>query len=68
MAVNNTRSMNADLQQGLADGQIKTLTPDRGGTVEVQAVHERAISLQSQYSISDHMHAFAQGCQCAECM
>jgi len=68
MAINNSRSMNADLQQGLIDGLVKTLTPDRGGTVEVQHVHERALALQSQYSVSDHMHSYAMGCQCAECV
>lgn len=68
MAVNNSRSMNADLQEGLLDGRVKTLTPDRGGSPEVQFVHERALSLQAQYSISDHMHSFAMGCQCAQCV
>lgn len=68
MAINDFRSMNADLQQGLVDGRIKSLAPDRGGSVEVQFVHERALGLQAQYSISDHMHSFATGCQCAECL
>lgn len=67
MAINDSRSMNADLQEGLLDGRVKTLSPDRGGTVEVQNVHERALALQAQYSISDHMHSFAMGCQCAQC-
>lgn len=67
MAVNDSRSMNADLQQGLLDGRLKTLTPDRGGSVEVQNVHDRALALQAQYSISDHMQSFAMGCQCAQC-
>lgn len=67
MAVNDSRSMNADLQEGLLDGRLKSLTPDRGGTVEVNFVHDRAMGLQAQYSISDHMHSYAMGCQCAQC-
>ena len=34
MAVNESRSMNADLNEGLVDGVVKHLTPDRGGVVE----------------------------------
>lgn len=67
MAVNNSRSMNADLRQGLLDGREKALTPDRGGSVEVNHVHDRALSLQAQYGISEHMHSYAMGCQCGQC-
>lgn len=67
MAYNLSRSMNADLQAGIIDGSVKNLSPDRGGTVEVQAVHERALSLQAQYSISDHMQAYLNGCGCSLC-
>lgn len=31
MAVNETRSMNADLREGITDGIVKKVTPDRGG-------------------------------------
>jgi hypothetical protein len=31
MAVNETRSMNADLREGLTDGRIKKVAPNRGG-------------------------------------
>jgi hypothetical protein len=31
MAVNETRSMNADLREGITDGMVKKSTPDRGG-------------------------------------
>jgi len=67
MAVNDSRSMNADLQQGLTDGRVKTLTPDRGGTVEVSNVLQRAEALQRQYAIADRMHSFASDCNCGYC-
>jgi hypothetical protein len=31
MAVNETRSMNEDLREGITDGVVKKATPDRGG-------------------------------------
>lgn len=31
MAVNESRSMNADLREGITDGMVKKPTPDRGG-------------------------------------
>lgn len=34
MAVNESRSMNADLRAGLTDGIVKKLAPNRGGVVE----------------------------------
>lgn len=33
MAVNESRSMNGDLAIGIADGTVKSMTPDRGGVV-----------------------------------
>jgi hypothetical protein len=45
--------MNLDLQKGLNDGVFKSLTPSRGGEVEMQAVHERASLLQPQYNVND---------------
>lgn len=53
MAVNETRSLNRDLQTGVKDGLIKTITPDRGGVVETNAVVERAAMLQRQYNVTD---------------
>lgn len=32
MAVNQTRSMNADLREGLTDGTVKKVAPNRGGS------------------------------------
>jgi hypothetical protein len=32
MAVNETRSMNADLREGITDGVVKKVAPNRGGT------------------------------------
>lgn len=54
MAVNTSRSMNADLQQGTVDGLRKNLTPDRGGEVEEGAALTRAADLQPQYGITDN--------------
>jgi hypothetical protein len=51
MAINDTRSMNADLQLGVVDGKVKRLTPDRGGEVEMQAVTQRKYELQQQYGV-----------------
>jgi hypothetical protein len=45
--------MNLDLQKGLNDGVFKSLTPGRGGEVEMQAVQERASLLQPQYNVND---------------
>lgn len=32
MAVNESRSMNADLREGITDGVVKKVNPNRGGT------------------------------------
>jgi hypothetical protein len=53
MAVNNTRSMNEDLQAGIHDGCCKNLSPDRGGSVELHDLYERYATLQQQYGITD---------------
>lgn len=65
MAVNDARSMNADLKQGVRDGKYKSLTPDRGGSVEMQAVMERVDDLQTQYGMSVEDHPV--GCMCGYC-
>lgn len=51
MAVNESRSMNADMKQGANDGKFKSLTPDRGGEVEMGAVATRMTELQEQYNV-----------------
>ncbi len=53
MAVNETRSMNGDLQKGQVDGLLKGLAPDRGGEVETANTMERAAMLQRQYNVTD---------------
>lgn len=53
MAVNETRSMNDDLQKGVNDGLFKGLSPDRGGVVETPQLIERAATLQPQYNVTD---------------
>lgn len=52
MAVNNSRSMNADLKAGALDGVYKNLTPDRGGDTEDAYVAKRQMVLQEQYSMT----------------
>ena len=34
MAVNESRSLNGDLEEGISDGSVHKRTPDRGGVVE----------------------------------
>lgn len=53
MAVNATRSMNADLQKGVNDGLFKSITPGRGGEVETEHVIDRAVVLPPQYNVTD---------------
>jgi hypothetical protein len=52
MAVNNSRSMNADLKAGALDGKFKSLTPGRGGEVEEAYVTKRQMVLQEQYGMT----------------
>ena len=63
MAVNSSRSMNEDLQHGINDGVFKSLSPDRGGEVEMQDVRERAMMLQAQYDMNDIKMAVVQTAQ-----
>lgn len=68
MAVNNARSMNQDMLLGSqVDGQVKVLSPDRGGDVDLAAAHERANQLQAQYSIADMFHTYSDYCNCSSC-
>ena len=55
MAINDSRSMNVDLHNGLNDGRLKSLTPDRGGQVDNNHVGVRAGLLQAQYNVTDMM-------------
>ena len=60
MAVNETRSMNADLREGLTDGVVKKLEPDRGGArtnLVLDAQMKRLLPTQLglyDFSISEH--------------
>lgn len=49
MAVNSSRSQNADLRLGATDGAFKNLTPDRGGEVEMGMVTKRSMVLSEIY-------------------
>ena len=51
MAVNETRSMNADLREGITDGMVKKASPDRGGTPndDFDAMSSRAVLSQDLY-------------------
>lgn len=53
MAVNESRSMNRDLQLGATEGKFKSLTPSRGGEVEMTSPAVRAHELQLQYNVVD---------------
>jgi hypothetical protein len=53
MAVNESRSMNRDMTLGATDGKFKSLTPGRGGEVEIAAVTIRSHELQLQYDVVD---------------
>ncbi len=64
MAVNTSRSQNADLRLGATDGKYSNLTPDRGGNVEMDAVKERAALVTPKYNSFDvHGHS----CNCNHC-
>lgn len=65
MTVNKSRSMNADMKQGVNDGTFKSLTPNRGGVVEMGDVLKRADQLPPQYNIATPIHQY--GCSCGYC-
>lgn len=65
MAVNDSRSMNADMKMGSEDGRFKSLTPDRGGVVEMSNVLKRADQLPPQYNVATPIHQY--GCGCGYC-
>lgn len=52
MAVNETRSLNGDLREGITDGVVKKLTPDRGGVTDSTSVAARNMDLQQQYGMT----------------
>ena len=69
MAINETRSMNNDLQLGLRDGAFKSITPDRGGAVDPSHAIERSSTLQLQYNVVDErMGIHPAGCKCEGCV
>ena len=51
MAVNETRSLNGDLREGITDGVVKKIAPDRGGSLsnEEDAALVRASVHQDLY-------------------
>lgn len=63
MAANFSRSMNADLFLGSqVDGRMKTLYPNRGGSVEDSRLVERAKDLQEQYAVAHMGYSYAESC------
>jgi hypothetical protein len=52
MAVNESRSLNGDLREGLTDGVVKKATPDRGGVTDSASVSARNSRLQQQYGMT----------------
>jgi hypothetical protein len=69
MAVNESRSANADLQLGIRDGRFKSLTPSRGGDVDDSFDRIQASVLPKQYGVNDGytVPAHAAGCSCGAC-
>ena len=52
MAVNESRSMNADLREGLTDGTVKKLAPNRGGVIEPSDGKARSVLHSELYDQS----------------
>ena len=52
MAVNCSRSMNAELEAGRLDGTIKKVSPHRGGLVDAATFNARE-TLSSDYGVGD---------------
>ena len=50
MAVNTSRSQNADLRLGATDGTFKSPTPGRGGEVEMHCPTKLTMVLNEQYN------------------
>jgi hypothetical protein len=50
MAVNTSRSQNADLRLGATDGTFKNTTPNRGGEVEMKSPTKLTMVLNEQYN------------------
>lgn len=62
------RSMNQDLHQGSVDGLYKSISPDRGGVVELEDIHNRAGLLPPQYGVSDYQKGVhGSNCGCGYC-
>lgn len=55
--VNEERSLNHDMMEGISDGTVKKLAPDRGGVVEMTGPSERLSLLQQQYGITGNYGA-----------
>ena len=49
MAVNESRSLNAELAEGLSDGGIFKLAPDRGGDIEYSNIQARNALLAADF-------------------
>jgi hypothetical protein len=64
MAINDTRSMTADLKLGVRDGRYKSLTPSRGGNVDVSTVSIRSTELPLQYGVTVTHNV---DCACGSC-
>jgi len=50
MAVNTSRSQNADLRLGATDGTFKNTTPNRGGELDMQSPTKLTMVLNEQYN------------------
>lgn len=54
MAVNTSRSMNVELEQGRLDGVIKQAVRDRGGEVDAATFNARDTLANSYYGVGSH--------------
>ncbi len=65
MAVNESRSMNADLREGLTDGVVKKVAPNRGGVVEVDELKVRTLGWHYGTSVAGPEDAAYQAARTA---
>lgn len=53
MAVNNTRSQNAELAEGMSDGKYKKIVTDRGGNVDPATYADRRDLSDAHFGIHE---------------
>ena len=53
MTVNNSRSMNAELAEGMSDGKFKKIIADRGGVVHPETYDDRRDLSSAHFDIAE---------------